>query len=247
MFIYVIFFAISNMSKLHMNTKKSADMFELLKQMQSHLTDFKTLEIFTLPKPVCLQNEYTINMFYLSNKWPEEFPDLQIIKRSIKDDSKLFYMPQEDYYYLYYHLLIAYKNFLKSGKKDIYDDETPLDYEKFSEYLIRKNLNATKFFEVYLQKGQNLSDSDLVHATIKEVDEVTNDKFDEKFIPRKMTTEPTMTLPLESTEIKKMSSEPELESEIEIPKTISPLPSQQFEIEIENYPEAKVKLEIEEV
>ena len=228
-----------------MKTKKSADMFELLKLMQNHLIDFKTLEIFALPKPVCLQNEYSINMFYLSNKWPEEFPDLQTIKKLIKDDSKLFDMPQEDYYYLYYHLLIAYKNFLKSGNKDICDDETPLDYDKISEYLIRKNLNATKFFEVYLQKGQNLSDSDSVHATIKEVDEVTNYKFDEKFIPRKMTTEPTMTLPLESAEIEKMSSEPEPESEIEIPKTISPLPSQQFEIEIENYPEMKVKLEIE--
>ena len=96
-----------------MSTKKSDDVFSLLKQMQNHLIDFKTLEIFTLPKPVCLQNEYTINMFYLSNKWPEEFPDLRTIKNFIKDDLKLFYMPQEDYYYLYYHLLIAYKNFLK--------------------------------------------------------------------------------------------------------------------------------------
>ena len=71
-------------------------MSELLKRMQNHLIDFKTLEIFTLPKPVCLQNEYRINMFYLSNKWPEEFPNLQTIKKSIKDDRKLFYMPQED-------------------------------------------------------------------------------------------------------------------------------------------------------
>ena len=221
-----------------MNTKKSADMFELLKQMQNHLIDFKTLEIFALPKPVCLQNEYSINMFYLSNKWPEEFPDLQTIKKSIKDDRKLFYMPQEDYYYLYYHLLIAYKNFLKSGKKDIYDDETPLDYDKISDYLVRKNLNATKFLEVYLEKGQNLSD--LVHATLKEVDEVTN----EKFILRKMTTEPTMTIPLEP-EIEKILSEPTPESEIvEISKTISPLPS--TENEIENYPKGKVKLEIQE-
>ena len=223
-----------------MNTKKSADMFELLKQMQNHLIDFKTLEIFALPKPVCLQNEYSINMFYLSNKWPEEFPDLQTIKKSIKDDRKLFYMPQEDYYYLYYHLLIAYKNFLKSGKKDIYDDETPLDYDKISDYLVRKNLNATKFLEVYLEKGQNLSDLDLVHATLKEVDEVTN----EKFILRKMTTEPTMTIPLEP-EIEKISSKPTPESEIvEISKTISPLPL--TENEIENYPKGKVKLEIQE-
>ena len=51
-----------------MDTKKSADVFYLLRQMQNHLIDFKTLNIFTLPKPVCLQNEYKINMFYLSNK-----------------------------------------------------------------------------------------------------------------------------------------------------------------------------------
>ena len=175
-------------------------------------------------------------MFYLSNKWPEEFPNLQTIKKSIKDNRKLFYMPEQDYYYLYYHLLIAYKNFLKSDKKKIYDDETPLDYDKISEYLVRKNLNATKFFEVYLEKGQNFDDLDLVHATPKEVDE--------KFTVRKMTTEPTvMTLPLES-EIEKMLSEPTPESEIvEIPKIIPSLPS--TENEIENYPKTKVKLEID--
>ena len=231
------------MSNLHMNTKKSDDMFDLLKRMQNHLIDFKTLEIFTLPKPVCLQNEYTINMFYLSNKWPEDFPNLQTIKRSIKDDRKLFYMPQEDYYYLYYHLLIAYKKFLKSGKKDIYDDETPLDYDKISDYLIRKNLNATKFFEVYLEKGQNLSDLDLAHASLKEVDELTNYKFNEKFNPRRMVTEQTMTLPLES-EIEKMSSEPESEI-VEIPKTISSLPLSETEIESE--PKGKIKLNEDEI
>ena len=225
-----------------MSTKKSDDVFSLLKQMQNHLIDFKTLEIFTLPKPVCLQNEYTINMFYLSNKWPEEFPDLRTIKNFIKDDLKLFYMPQEDYYYLYYHLLIAYKNFLKSGKKesDIYDDETPLDYDTISDFLVRKNLNATKFFETYLEKGQNLNDLDLAHANLKEVDEVTNYKFNENFKPRKMTTEETMRLPLES-EIEKMSSEPTPELEIvEVPKTMSPLPLSESEIESE--PKGKIKL-----
>ena len=226
------------MSELHMNTRKSDDMFELLKRMQNHLIDFKTLEIFTLPKPVCLQNEYRINMFYLSNKWPEEFPNLQTIKQHIEDDLKLFYMPQEDNYYLYYHLLIAYKNFLKSGKKDIYDDETPLDYDKISDYLVMKNLNATKFFEVYLEKGQNLSDLDLARANLKEVDEVTNYKFSENFSPRKMTTEQTMTLSLEP-EVEKMSSEPTPELEVvEVPKTLSPVP----ETETENYPTERVKL-----
>ena len=204
--------------------------FQLLKQMQNHLFEFKKLKIFTLPKPVCLQNEYSMTMFYLSNKWLDDFPSLQTIEKFIKDEKKLFYMPeQEDYYYLYYHLLVAYKNFLKLDKKEIYDDETPLDYNEISDYLIRKNLNATKFFEVYLEKGINLNEADLVHATLEEFDEVT--KFDEN-IPREMTSEPTP--PLES------------EIEIEIPKTVSPLPSTQFEIEIENYPEEKIKLEMEE-
>ena len=136
---------------------------------------------------------------------------------------------------------------MKSGKKeeDIYDDETPLDYHRISDYLIRKNLNATKFFEVYLEKGQNLSDLDLAHANLKEVDEVTNYKFDEKFKPRRMTTEQTMTLPLES-KIEKMSSEPTPESEIaEIPKTISPLPLAESEIESES--KRKIKLNEDEI
>ena len=84
------------MSKFYSSTSEKSDMFQLLKRMQNHLIDFKTLEIFTLPKPVCLQNEYRINMFYLSNKWPEEFPNLQTIKKSIKEDRKLFYMPHEN-------------------------------------------------------------------------------------------------------------------------------------------------------
>ena len=201
---------------------EKSDCFQLLKQMQNHLFHFKKFKIFALPKPVCLQNEYVLNMFYLSNKWLDDFPSLQTIKKFIKDEKKLFYMPeQEDYYYLYYHLLVAYKNFLKLGKKEIYDDETSLDYSEISDYLVRKNLNATKFFEAYLEKGEKLNETDLVHATLKEFDEVTNFKFDEKITLRKMT------------------SEPESEVEIEVAKRVSPLPSAQFEIEIENYPEGK--------
>ena len=207
----------------------SDDLFKLLKQMQNYLFDFKKLEVFALPKLVCLQNEYSMNMFYLSNKWLDNFPSLKTIKKFIEDEKKLFFLPKkDDYYYLYYHLLIAYKKFLQLDKK-IYDDETPLDYEYISNYLIRKNLNATKFFEVYLEKGINLNDTDLVHATLEKSDEETNYKFDEN-IPREMTSEPTA---------------PSLESEIEIeiPKTVSPSPS--LEIDIENYPEEK-KVEEEE-
>ena len=127
--------------------------------------------------------------------------------------------------------MVAYKNFQKlDNNKKIYDDETPLDYEYISNYLIRKNLNATKFFEVYLEKGINLNEADFIYAVLEEsADEATNYKVDEN-IPREMTSEPT-TPSLES------------ETEIEIPKTVSPSPS--LEIDIENYPEEK-KVEEEE-
>ena len=198
------------------------DLFKLLERMQTYLFDFQKLKLFTLPKPVCLQNEYAMNMFYLCNEWLDDFPDLQTIEKFIEDEKQLFYMPkQQEYYYLYYHLLVAYKKFLKSGK-EIYDDETLLDYDKISDYLVRKNLNATKFFEVYLEKGENLSEErDLVHITL---DEVTSGKFyEEKIIPQKMT---ELTLPLES------------EVEIEIPKVASPSPTLEIELE---YPEGKSK------
>ena len=223
---------------------EKGDMFQLLKQVQNYLLEFKKLKLFTLPKPVCLQNEYAMTMFNLSNKWLDDFPSLQTIEKFIKGEKKLFYMPEEqDYYYLYYHLLVAYKNFLKLGKNEIYDSKTPLDYNQISDYLIRKNLNATKFFEVYLEKGEKLNKLDLVHATLKEFDEVTNYKFDEKFIPRRMTAEPTA--PAAEFDWTVVSSKSEPKSEIEVPKTLSPLPSQQFEIEMENYSEGKIKAEEE--
>ena len=236
------------MSKFYSSTSEKSDMFQLLKRMQNHLIDFKTLEIFTLPKPVCLQNKYSINMFHLSNKWLRDFSDLKIIKKFIKDEKKLFYVPEEDYYYLYYHLLVASKEFLKLGNKKIYDDETRLDYDKISEYLIRKNLNATKFSEVYLEKGENLNSDDLVHATLEEVDE--------KFIPSRMMSSEPIEIKKKADEVTKFdfnadSALPQpiemlSESEIEIPKTVSPSPSPQFEIEVENYFEGKKKVYDEE-
>ena len=237
------------MFKIDSSVEKQSDMFQLLKQMQNYLFDFKKLKLFTLPKPVCLQNEYAMTVFELSNKWLDDFPSLQTVEKFIKGEKKLFYVPEDEaYYYLYYHLLVAYKNFLKLGKNEIYDSKTPLDYNQISDYLIRKNLNATKFFEVYLEKGEKLSETDLVHATLKEFDEVTNYKFDEKIIPQRMTSEPTApTVPTEFDWIVPAKSEPESEPEIEVPKIVSPLPSKQFEIEVENYPEGKIKnLEMEE-
>ena len=204
------------------------DLFDRLKQMQNYLFDIKKLELFTLPKPVCLQNAYMLNMHSINNKWLDIFPSLQTIEKFIEDEKKLFFLPDENYYYLYYHLLIAYKKFLELDKK-IYDDETPLDYEYISNYLVRKNLNATKFFQFYLEKGPNLNETHLVHATLEKSDEETNYKFDEN-ISREMSSEPTA---------------PSLESEIEIeiPKIVSPSPSLEVEIDIENYAEEKKLLE----
>ena len=215
------------------DTMEKSDIFQLFKQMQHQLFDFKTLKLFILPKPVCLQNEHSLTMFYLNTKWPEEFPSLQTIKKFIKDEKKLFYLPEEDYYYLYYYLLKAYKNFLKLDK-EINDIETPLDYDTINDYLIRNNLNATKFFEIYFEKGQNLNDDDLTSASLKQIDEVTNYKFNENFKPRKMTPEPI---------ILSIDHENENENEIEIAKTVSPLPSTQFEIEVEDLHEGKVREE----
>ena len=185
------------MSFEYYNNMEKSDLFQLLKKLQDHVFHFKKLEIFQLPIPVCLENEYFLTKFHLNNKWLDDFPSLKTIEKVIENEKKLFYIPEPDYYYLYYHLLVAYKKFLNLDK-EICDDETRLNYNDISDYLIRKNLNATKFFEVYLEKGENLNEADLVHATLKEFDEVTNYKFDENFSPRKMTSEP---VPLSDSEI----------------------------------------------
>ena len=83
-FLFIIYFLLLNikifikirdkMETIFTEASVSDDLFKHLKQMQNHLFDFKKLEIFTLPKPVCLQNEYSMNMFYLRNKWHDNFP-----------------------------------------------------------------------------------------------------------------------------------------------------------------------------
>ena len=114
------------------------DVFDRLKQMQSYLEDTKKLELFNLPKPVCLQNAYMMNMFYINNKWSDIFPSLQTIEKYIKEDQKLFYLPDDSYYFfLYYHLLVACKKFHEAdNNKKIYDSETALDYEVVNNYLV---------------------------------------------------------------------------------------------------------------
>ena len=80
-------------------------------------------------------------------------------------------MPESvDFYYLYYHLLRACKNYLETGQQ-IHDDETQLNYNKLNDELIEKRLNATKFFEIYLKKGSNFSGEDFFLAK-KEKDEL---------------------------------------------------------------------------
>ena len=43
------------------------NLFKCLKQMQVYLHDMKKLEVFNLPKPVCLQNAYMICITLTNN------------------------------------------------------------------------------------------------------------------------------------------------------------------------------------
>lgn len=194
------------------------NLFKRLKQMQIYLYDMKKLDAFNLPKPVCLQNAYMMNMYYLNKKWLDKFPSLQTIEKLIQDGKKLFFLPERDYYYLYYHLLVAYKNFQELGdNKKIYDDETHLDYDSLSTYISRKNLSAVDFFESYFERGLNFHDKSAGEATDYMIDED---------IPHEMSSEPAAP-PLELSE-----------SEIEVAKTVSPL-SFLGETKVENYSEEK--------
>ena len=67
---------------------EQSSVFQLLKRIQNHLFEFKKLKLFTLPKPICLQNDYLLNMFYLNNKWLDDFPSVQTIEKFIKDEKK---------------------------------------------------------------------------------------------------------------------------------------------------------------
>ena len=199
------------------------DLFDRLKQMQSYLLDIKKLELFNLPKPVCLQNAYMLNMYNINNKWSDIFPSLKTIEKFIQDGKKLFFLPDDNYYYyLYYHLLIAYKEFEDSDIQ-IYDMETVLDYETVSGYLLKKNLNATEFFKVYLKEGVYLDKEDI--KRLEKANEVTTDKLEEN-INREMSSEPTA--PMFESEI-----------ELEIPKINSPSLSLEVKLDLEDYPKEK--------
>ena len=200
------------------------DLFDHLKQMQGYLLDIKKLELFNLPKPVCLQNAYMLNMHSINNRWLDIFPSLKAVEKFIQAGKKLFFLPELDYYYyLYYHLLVAYKEF-EDSSIEIYDgDETALDYDGISHYLLKKNLNATEFFKLYLKEGIYLGKEGI--KRLEKANDVT-DELDE-IIRHQMSSEPTAPM-FES------------ETELELPKITSPLSSSlEVEVDLENYPEEK--------
>ena len=143
---------------------QSLDLFQLLEKIQDNIIFISDLQQFDLPTPVCIKNEQNILNFYLAEKWLNDFPKQSLVIKLIEDKKKLFYLPEsEDFYYLYYHLLMAFNNYLETGQK-IYDDETQLNYNKLNDELIEKQLNATKFFEIYFKKGSNFSEEDFFLA-----------------------------------------------------------------------------------
>ena len=155
---------------------KTLDLFELLEKVQDNIIFINDLEKFGLSAPLCIMNEQAILNFYLSEKWLNDFPKQSLILKLIEEDKKLFYLPESaDFYYLYYHLLRAFSNYLETGQK-IYDEDTALNYDRLNDELIEKQLNATKFFEIYLKKGSNFSKEDFFLAK-KDKDELTSDEM----------------------------------------------------------------------
>ena len=142
---------------------KTLDLFELLEKVQDNIIFLNDLQKFGLSAPVCIMNEQAILEFYLSEKWLNDFPKQSLILKLIEEDKKLFYLPEPTYYYLYYHLLRAFSNYLETGQK-IYDEDSPLNYDRLNDEIIEKQLNATKFFEIYLRKGSNFSEEDFFLA-----------------------------------------------------------------------------------
>ena len=188
-------------------TEALDNLFKHLKQMQMYLTDMKKLEFFNLPKPVCLHNAYIMNKHYLKDNWLDKFPTLERVETILKNDKKLFLVPDEKkYYYLYYHLLIALRQFQELDGLQIFDDETSLDYNLISIYLSRNNLSAFDFFMKYFMYGLNINNENVILSKSKSIDYLSDDDNPDN----------------------KMSSEPsaqtlELEPEVRTAKTLSPL------------------------
>ena len=212
-------------------TIQSLDLFDLFHKIQDNILYIIELQKFDLEIPLCVENEQNILNFYLIEKWLDEFPQQSLIFKFIQEGKKLFYLPESaDFYYLYYHLLRACKNYMKTGKK-IYNDKTQLNYYKLNDELIQKKLNATAFFEIYLEKGPNFTDEDFFLAR-KEKDEL-NEEFN--FNSSQMTSEPVRE------ESSKMISElPEEFDEFLIPP-------EEFELEIKKEENSQIEIEVEEL
>ena len=188
-------------------TKVLDNLFKDLKQMQMYLMDMKKLESFNLPKPVCLHNAYVMNKHYLKENWLDKFPTLETVQKLLKNDKKLFFVPDEKkYYYLYYHLLIALSQFQELDGLQIFDDETSLDYDLVSIYLSRNNMSAFDFFMKYFMYGLNINNENVLLNKSKSVDYVSDDDN----LDNKMSSEPS-------------APSIELEPEVGIAKTLSPL------------------------
>ena len=143
---------------------KFLNLFDLFNKIQDNIFFINDLQKFDLVTPLCVQNEQAILKFYLAEKWLDDFPKQSQILKFIEDESKLFYLPDSpEHYFIYFHLLKACKNYLKTDEL-IYDLESQIDYYKINNELLEKKLNATKFFEIYLKKGSNFTEEDFVLA-----------------------------------------------------------------------------------
>ena len=177
---------------------KFLDLFQLFDKIQDNIFYINDLQKFDLVTPLCLQNEQAILKFYLAEKWLDDFPKQSQILKFIEDENKLFYLPDSpEHYFIYFHLLKACKNYLKTGKL-IYDTTSQIDYYKINDELLEKKLNATKFFEIYLKKGSNFTDEDFFLAK-KDKDELNEFNFVDSESSAEETT--------------RMSSEPVIESD----------------------------------
>ena len=143
---------------------KTLDLFELLEKVQNNIIYINDLKKFGLSVSLCALNQQTILEFYLSEKWLNDFPKKSLVLKLIEEDKKLFYLPESShFYYLYFHLLRAFSDYLETGQK-VYDDETPLNYDKLNDEIIEKQLDATKFFLIYFKKGSNFTEGDFLWA-----------------------------------------------------------------------------------
>ena len=154
---------------------KTLDLFELLEKVQDNIIFINDLEKFGLSAPICIMNEQAILNFYLSEKWLNDFPKQSLVLKLIEEDKKLFYLPESShFYYLYYHLLRAFSDYLETGQK-IYDDNTALNYDRLNDEMIEKQLDATKFFLIYLKKGSNFTEEDFFWAKKDKVNETISE------------------------------------------------------------------------